>query len=343
MAKIERLKFKGWPHVLKSQQFTRKWIEKVLFPVANRIEKKLKKKKKLKTLKNKTMVSIFASESSRTRASLEIGFTLLGGKVAFSSPNANISGAMGKGESFCDTLRLFEAYHTDVIVARNDNPNELPINEIAKPMQTPVINAGDGAGKDKQHPTQALLDIYTIYKYFGKIDGLSIAMIGDLKNGRTIRSLCYLLGKWKVNHIYLISPKKLRIEEDIKKYLKRHNTSFSEHQDLRTIAPEVDVFYQTRTQTNLGSPKTNRKGKTEFTIINNEILKIAKKNSIIMHPLPCLKEIDRSCVDKDKRAIYFEGKNGKPSQTQCGLLIRMALLITTLAPKKASKYIKRYI
>jgi aspartate carbamoyltransferase catalytic subunit len=342
------LKFEGYPHVLKSQQFSRKWVEKVLFPLSDKISNLLKKKNRDKLrnlLKNKTMVSLFASESSRTRASHEIGFNLMGGKVAFTSASANISSAMGKGESFEDTVKLFDQYHCDLIVARNDSAEQMPIDSIARGIRTPIINAGDGAGKDKQHPTQALLDIYTIYKHLGKMDNLRIAVIGDLKNGRTVRSLCYLLAKWRIKHIYLVSPLKLKVSADIKSYLRRHNIKFSEHCDIRKIAPKVNVFYQTRTQTNLGSPKMSR-SKTnkskEFTIINKEVLNLCSKskNSIIMHPLPCLEEITRNEVDKDPRSVYFESKTSVPSQLKCGLITRMAIMLLMLNPKKAKAILK---
>jgi len=351
--KIVDLKFKGYPHVLKSQQFDRQWVERILLPLSDKIEEFLKKKPKAlnKLLRDRNLISIFAAESSRTRASHEIGFNLLGGRVAFSSPNANISGAMGKGESFEDTLRLFDHYHCDIIVARNDDPKQKSIAQIAPKMKTPVINAGDGAGKNKQHPTQALLDIYTIYRHMtpkgmgrGRgmgmgIENLKIAMIGDLKNGRTIRSLCYLLGKWRIKHIYFVSPKTLKIDKDIKSYLKQKKINFSEHGDIRKVAAKINVFYQTRTQTNLGSPKTNRNNNNEFTTINKEVLKLAPPypHSIIMHPLPCLEEINRKEVDKDPRAVYINKTKNNPSQITCGLITRMALMLIILNPKKARR------
>jgi len=334
----EKVKWDGYPHVLKSQQFDKKWVEDVLFPLANKIEKLFGRKKLRKLLKGKTMASVFASESTRTRASHEIGFTHLGGKVAFSSQNANLSGAMGKGESFKDTLKVFDSYNLDLIVARNDSLKETPIIDIAKGLNTPIINAGDGAGKDKQHPTQALLDLYTIYKHLGKIKGLNIAMIGDLKNGRTVRSLCYLLAKWNINHIYFVAPKALKIGKDILAYLKSKDIKFSEHRNLKTIASKIDVFYQTRTQTNLGSRKDTRLNNLEdITIIDKEILKLGKKTSIIMHPLPCLDEIVRSEVDNDPRAIYINNSNNLPSQLKCGLIIRIALMLLIIAPHKSVK------
>jgi len=333
---VQAVKFEGWPHILRAQQFNRKYVESVLFPLTGRLEKMLAVRSCKHLLDGKGMVSIFASESSRTRGSEEIGFGHLGGRVSFSAPGAKLSGAMGKGETFADTVMVFDEYDADVIVVRNDDPAELPIAQIAEGMRTPVISAGDGAGKDKQHPTQALLDIYTVYRYFDGIDGVSVAMIGDLKNGRTVRSLCYLLAKWKIGKLYLVSPPSLKIGDDIKQYLKRHRVDFLECKDVRDVADRADVFYQTRTQTNLGSGLVDRKDpKNGFTIINAEVMRMMKEDAIVMHPLPCLGEIVRSEVDNDRRAVYFRGRRGQPSQIRCGLLTRMAELLVVVSPEVA--------
>jgi aspartate carbamoyltransferase len=335
---VQAIKFDGWPHILKSQQFSRNYVEQVLFPLTDRLGKMLTVKSCAHLLDGKQMITLFTAESTRTRSSEEIAMHQLGGQVVFSAPGAKFSSAMGKGEPLEDTIWSLNetGVGTDVLVVRNDDPEQAAICKLAKFSKIPIINAGDGADKDKQHPTQALLDLYTIYKHLGVIDGISVAFIGDLKNGRTVRSLCYLLAKWRVSKIYFISAPGLEIGVDIKKYLNRHNIVFYECQDIRDIAGIVDVFYQTRTQTNLGSDSVDRSDpKNGFTIINGKVVRMMKMGAIIMHPLPCLGEIVRNEVDKDERAVYREGRNGKPSQMKCGLITRMAELLLVVSPEVA--------
>jgi len=283
-------------------------------------------------LLDKEMISLFCGESTRTRASFEIAMHRLGGKVIVSSPNARLSSAMGKGEHFYDTCLALIEYGGDVLIIRNDGNEEL--GKLAVLSSIPIINAADNAEKDKQHPTQALLDLYTIQRRLGRIDGISVAMIGDLRNGRTVRSLSYLLAKFKGIRIFFVSPLQLQIGADIKEYLTRHGVEFSEHLDVREVAPHADVFYQTRTQKNLGTEDWDRADEAHgLTIIDKRVLDLAKLDSIIMHPLPCVGEIVREEVDPDPRAIYIESKNGKPSQVKCGLFIRMALLLIVISPE----------
>lgn len=333
---VEIIKFDGYPHILKSQQFSRSYMENVFIPLCDRMEKMLAVKSCSHLLDGKGMISLFTAESTRTRGSEEIAFCLLGGRVILSVAGAKFSSAMGKDESLLDTVLVLGEYGADVIVVRNDSSKEMSIAEIAERMQVPIINAGDGADKDKQHPTQALLDLYTIYKYFGVIDGISVAMIGDLANGRTVRSLCYLLAKWKIGRIYFVSPPSLLIGDDIKEHLVKHSVEFSECSDVRDIAGKVDVFYQTRTQTNLGSAAVDRADpKNGFTILNGEVVRAAKDDATFMHPLPCLGEIIRSEVDHDHRAVYMKGQRGKPSQLKCGIITRMAESLIVVSPEVA--------
>ena len=335
---IKDLEFKGRPHILKSQQFTRTFAERGFFPLSDRMEKMLEAGSCSHLLEGKEMISLFTAESTRTRSSEEIAMNKLGGKVIFSAPGAKFSSAMGKGESLEDTIMALNecGYGAHLLVVRNDDPTQKAISKIAIHSKIPIINAGDGADEDKQHPTQALLDLYTIYRYFGVIDGISVAMIGDLKNGRTVRSLCYLLAKWKVGTIYLVSPPDFRIGDDIKAYLKRHGVKFCECTDIRDVASTADVLYQTRTQTNLGSKAWDRNDeKNGLTIINKTVLGLMKKSAIIMHPFPCMGEIVRHDVDPDPRAVYIQGRNGKPSQMRCGLITRMAEILIVVSPKIA--------
>jgi aspartate carbamoyltransferase catalytic subunit len=179
----------------------------------------------------------------------------------------------------------------------------------------PVINAGDGTG---QHPTQALLDLYTIKKELKKIDGVSIAFIGDLKHGRTIRSLAYLLGKYRGVQIFFVSPKALRVGEDIKNYLKKYNVSFMEAEDLNAVVHKVDVLYQTRIQKERFKNDAEYKKYKGCYRIDANLVKKMKAGSIIMHPLPRVDEISPE-IDTSPQAVYFK-------QARYGLLIRMALL-----------------
>jgi aspartate carbamoyltransferase catalytic subunit len=299
-------------HIIESQQFDRDFLEKELFPLAKEMEA-IAKKGGADVLSEKRMISLFYEPSTRTRASFEMAIDLLGGKVVFSTENARQFSSAAKGETLEDTIIILNAYQPDVIVLRYDE--EGGAKKAADVSEVPIINAGDGAG---QHPTQALLDLYTIQKEIGKIAGTSIAMVGDLVRGRTVRSLSYLYTKFPEVKIYFVSPEAAQIRGDIKDYLKKHNIWFSEKSDLRNIAPLVDVIYQTRTQKERGALPENDKKTKEFCIVNQEVLNLMKRDAIIMHPLPRVDEISPE-VDSDPRAAYFR-------QAENGLYVRMALL-----------------
>ena len=193
-------------HVVESQQFGRKLLSS-LFSMADKLEKKTET-----PLKGKIMAALFYEPSTRTRFSFESAMLRLGGSV-ITTENAKEFSSAAKGETLEDSIRVINNY-VDVIVLRHYE--EGASARAARVSRVPVINAGDGAG---QHPTQALLDLYTIKKELGKIDGISIAFVGDLLHGRTIRSLSYLLGKYKNIKIYFVSPRALKVGEDIKAYM----------------------------------------------------------------------------------------------------------------------------
>jgi aspartate carbamoyltransferase catalytic subunit len=246
----------------------------------------------------------------------------LGGEV-ISTENAQQFSSKAKGESLEDSIRVISAY-CDVIVLRYHK--EGGADRAQRSSKVPVLNAGDGKG---QHPTQALLDLYTIRKSFGSVNGLTVAMVGDLANGRTVRSLSYFLAKhYPGNRIIFVSPKQTKMGDDIKAYLVEHKVKWSETDDLRAAAQEADVLYQTRVQRERfqdGAQSTYEevvKESERFTI-NSEILGLMKKKAIIMHPLPRVTEISYT-VDQDPRARYFE-------QAENGLYVRMALLKMILA------------
>jgi len=297
---------------VEAQQFDRTWLENEFFPEAKKMEKVVEKGGS-NILSGKRMITFFYEPSTRTRCSFEMAMNFLGGKIVFSTENAREFSSVAKGETVEDTMRVLSGYRPDVIVLRSDE--EGMAKRAAEVSSVPIINAGDGMG---QHPTQALLDLYTILKEIGKIDGISIAMVGDLARGRTVRSLAYLLGKFIDVRIYFISPEVVRIREDIKDYLKRHNVQFTEEHDLREVAPKADVIYQTRIQRERRTLRERLEKEKGFYIVNKEILDLMKKDAIIMHPLPRNEEISPE-VDGDSRAAYFR-------QAENGLYVRMALL-----------------
>jgi len=292
-------------HVIESQQFDRKII-KLLFKTADSFLKSRKN-----PLKGKIMASLFHEPSTRTRFSFESAMLGLGGKV-ISTENASEFSSAAKGETLEDTIRVMSQY-ADIIVLRH--PKQGASKRAAAVSEVPIINAGDGAG---QHPTQALLDLYTIQKELGKIDGIHIALVGDLKNGRTVRSLAYLLGKYKDISVTFISPKPLRIGFDIKKYLDQHNVIWEEQEKWDGILKNMDVIYQTRIQKERFKKAGDyKKFKGKYILTLKEV-KQMKKNSVIMHPLPRVDEIATE-VDASPKAAYFR-------QAKYGLLVRMALL-----------------
>lgn len=292
-------------HVIESQQFDRKTIEKI-FKVADSLGKKHGT-----PLRGKIMASLFYEPSTRTRFSFESAMLRLGGSV-ITTENAKEFSSVSKGETLEDSIRVIAGY-ADVIVLRHDEEGSAKRASLVSDV--PVINAGDGSG---QHPTQALLDLYTIRREIGKIDGIRIAFVGDLKHGRTIRSLSYLLGKYQGVKIWFVSPKGLRVGEDIKEYLHKHGVTFTETEDPDAVVPQVDVLYQTRIQ------KERFKNAKEYANfkgcykIDLALVKRMKRKSIIMHPLPRVDEIATE-VDASPKAVYFR-------QARYGLLVRMALL-----------------
>jgi aspartate carbamoyltransferase catalytic subunit len=297
--------------IIKAQQFDKRTIERI-FATAARMEESVP----AKILDGKIMATLFYEPSTRTRLSFEAAMLRLGGQV-ISTENAKEFSSAAKGESLEDSIRVASGY-ADIVVLRYDNEGGAA-RAVAFSKGVPIINAGDGAG---QHPTQALLDLYTIKKRFGKIEGLEIAMVGDLLNGRTVRSLAYFLAKhYPKNTIYFVSPEVSRMKDDIKNYLDRYRMKWIETGDLKPILPRLDVIYQTRVQ------KERFRNSDTYSLvceqsnalaITRHTLKAMKPEAIIMHPLPRLCEISY-VVDKDPRAHYFH-------QARNGLYVRMALL-----------------
>lgn len=264
-------------------------------------------------LAGKILATLFYEPSTRTRLSFESAMLRLGGNV-ISTENAKEFSSAIKGESIEDTIRIVSAY-SDVIVMRHYEDGSAKKAALVSPV--PVINAGDGKG---QHPTQALLDLYTIWKEIGHIDTITVAMVGDLKYGRTIRSLCYLLGKFKNIKIIFISPESLSVNDDIKNYLRKQHIEFEEQIDMDKNLPNIDILYMTRIQKERMTPDEYKNSAGNYRI-TEENINLLKESARLMHPLPHVEEIDLTIETEknDKRVAYFR-------QAENGLYIRMALL-----------------
>jgi len=302
-------------HIIESQQFTLPILGE-LFTLADAMERILRRGG-TSDYERKVMASLFYEPSTRTRFSFESAMLRLGGKV-ISTERAQEFSSVIMGETLEDTIRVVNNY-ADVIVLRHNEVGGAA--RAAAVSSIPVINAGDGKGG--QHPTQALLDLYTIYKERKAIDGVNIAMVGNLAEGRTVRSLAYLLGKFERVKIFFVAPPSLQMREDILQYLESHNIWYTLETNLAKVLPEVDVVYMTRLTEEVPSqtPQADE-GRSHHYFLDQHMINILPQHALIMHPLPRLTEIDPS-IDKDRRAAYFR-------QTYNGVLIRMALLATVL-------------
>lgn len=296
-------------HVVGAKQFDRPTLER-LFEAAERMEH-IVKEGGTNRYANKILTTLFFEASTRTRLSFESAMHRLGGRVITTENAAQFSSTI-KGETLEDTIRIVSGY-CDLIVMRH---TEIGAAERATAVATvPVINAGDGAG---EHPTQALLDIYSIHKELGRIDGLHIAMIGDLAYGRTVHSLSYLLTNYKDVHIHYVAPENVRIPPEVKRYLEEKGVTYEESADLIQAAEAADVVYQTRIQKERFLSMEEYEKAYGRYIIDTSVLERMRKDAIVLHPLPRAGEID-AAVDADPRAAYFR-------QAQNGLYLRMALI-----------------
>ncbi|KAK4254667.1 hypothetical protein QN277_010016 [Acacia crassicarpa] len=297
--------------VIEAQQFDRDTLS-AIFQVTREMENIEKNSPGSQLLKGYLMATLFYEPSTRTRLSFESAMKRLGGEV-LTTENAREFSSAAKGETLEDTIRTVEGY-SDIIVMRHFESGAA--RRAAATAGIPIINAGDGPG---QHPTQALLDVYTIEREIGKLDGIKVGLVGDLANGRTVRSLAYLLAKYNDVKIYFVSPDVVKMKDDIKSYLTSMGVEWEESADLMEVASECDVLYQTRIQKERFGERIDQyeEARGKF-IINKDVLKAMKKHAVVMHPLPRLDEIAVD-VDSDPRAAYFR-------QAKNGLYIRMALL-----------------
>ena len=263
----------------------------------------------------KILASLFYEPSTRTRFSFEAAMMRLGGKIlGFSEPNSTSS---AKGETLADTIRMVSIY-SDIIAMRH--PKEGSAKVASMYSSVPIINAGDGG---HQHPTQTLTDLLTIKSQKQKLEGHTIGICGDLKNGRTVQSLIAAMSRYEGIEFILISPKELVIPEYIREeILKRKNISFREVENIDDVIHELDILYMTRIQKERFFNEEEYLRLKDSYILDNEKMQKAKSDMIIMHPLPRVNEIAIE-VDNDKRAVYFK-------QAEYGMYVRMALIVKLL-------------
>jgi len=298
--------------ILSVSQFARKELDDV-FSVAREMRAMVERVGAFDLLKGKILANLFYEPSTRTSSSFLAAMERLGGSVI--PINEVTYSSVTKGETLEDTIRTLECY-ADVLVLRHP---EVGAAERAAAVTTkPVINAGDGIG---EHPTQALLDLFTIYEEFGHVDGLTVTMLGDLRYGRTVHSLARLLASFDVGIRY-VSPPSLRLPESLADEIRGRGIPQEEHTELDGVLATTDVLYVTRVQRERFEDPAAYERLAGSYVIDSGTMQHAKERMIVMHPLPRVNEIARE-VDDDPRAAYFR-------QMTYGLFVRMALLAMVL-------------
>jgi len=298
--------------ILSVDQFCRADLEYV-FGVAHEMNEMVARVGSFDLLKGKIMASLFYEPSTRTSSSFMSAMERLGGSVI---PINNVQySSVSKGESLPDTVRTLECY-ADVIVLRHPDVGASAL--AAEYCRKPVINAGDGVG---EHPTQALLDLFTIISELGRVDGLTVTLLGDLKYGRTVHSLARLLSLFDVRLNY-VSPEVLAMPPEIVAGLREKGVDQRESETLAPVLADTDVLYVTRVQRERFANAEEYEGVKGAYVITPETMAAAGERMILMHPLPRVGEIDLA-VDDDPRAAYFR-------QMQYGMYVRMALLSMVL-------------
>lgn len=267
-------------------------------------------------MEGKILSSLFFEPSTRTRLSFESAMIRLGGKVIGFSEASNTS--VSKGESLEDTVRTVEQY-ADIIAMRH--PKEGSAQQASNVLNIPFVNAGDGKN---QHPTQTLTDLVTIKREKGRLNNLKVAMIGDLKNGRTVHSLLSALSLYEGNQFYFVSPDELKMPEKYKE--KIVNGTYTEHRTIEEIISECDIIYMTRIQRERFESQELYDQLKGCYVLDANLMAFAKPDAIVLHPLPRVDEIAVE-VDTDPRAKYFE-------QAKNGVFARMALIIKLVSEKE---------
>ncbi len=260
-------------------------------------------------MSSKVMASLFYEPSSRTRNSFGTAMQRLGGKIiGFSGTE---SSSVSKGESLHDTVKMFELY-SDFIVIRH--PLDGSAQWSADVSKKPVVNAGDGKN---QHPTQTLLDLLSIKETQKKLENLHVAMVGDLKYGRTVHSLAIALSYYNAK-LYFVAPESLRMPQSIKQILREKKVEFSEHEKIEEISEKADIIYMTRIQRERFSDQNEYEKVKGVYVLRNSMIQRSKDNMRILHPLPRVNEIALE-VDRTKHAYYFE-------QAENGIFVRQAII-----------------
>lgn len=301
--------------MIEPQQFSRAKLEE-LFMSADEM-RRVRGRGRSTVLEGKSMATLFYEPSTRTRLSFEEAMWALGGRVLSVPDAANIS-SFQKGETYEDTVRVVPA---DVIVLRTKE--EGAAARAAEVSPVPIINAGDGPG---YHPTQALLDVYTLRNELHAIDGVKVALVGDIQHGRAVRSFAYLLGKFEGVRIFFVCGEGMEVHHDILRHLSEHKVSYTIEHDLAPVASEVDVIYMTRFQKErIAGDMVPLQAAYDTTVLTEEVVRRMRAHTIVMHPLPRIKEIPK-WFDADHRAAYFrQSANGVPT--------RMALLAEILGSR----------
>jgi len=298
--------------IISVRQFSRDNLS-YIFGVADEMRAIVKRVGSSDLLKGHVLACVFYEPSTRTSSSFVAAMSRLGGSVI--PINEVRYSSVTKGESLPDTIRTLESY-ADVIVLRHPDVGASEV--AAEYARKPIINAGDGVG---EHPTQALLDLYTIRAELGRIDGLHVAMVGDLRYGRTVHSLARLLCLYDVKMTF-ISPEILRLPLDVMNEVKDQGKEVRETYDVHEAIADLDVLYVTRVQRERFADQAQYEAVKDYYVITPELMERAKQNTIIMHPLPRVSEISYA-LDDDPRAAYFR-------QMENGMYIRMALLAAVL-------------
>lgn len=296
-------------HILEVRQFSRQEME-VLFEEAESLEQ-LEAYVGSRLMEGRIMATLFYEPSTRTRLSFEAAMIKLGGAI-LSVENAGASSSAAKGESIEDTIRMVQNY-ADIIVLRHWESGAA--HRAAAVAAVPIINAGDG---NREHPTQALLDVFTIRRELGRIDGLSIGLVGDLVHGRAAHSVALCLSRFKQITLYLVAPRELQVEPAMIDDLRGGGLNVIQVERLEDVARHLDVVYMTRVQRERFSSLELYERVRGTYRMDSAMLARLKSNAIILHPLPRLDEIEPE-VDADPRAAYFR-------QARHGLTIRMALI-----------------
>ncbi len=310
-------------HILSIDQFDRSDIEK-LFAVADKLEPFASKEKITRVLEGAILGNMFFEPSTRTRISFGASFNLLGGNVREITEVG--SSSLAKGESLADTAQVLSGY-SDIIVLRH--PENGSVQKFADASRVPVINAGDGSN---EHPSQALLDLYTIEKELSlnnkNLDNLRIALVGDLKYGRAVHSLCKILSKFSNVNMNLVSPGELRLPEDLLNQLNEAGVSVIQTENLEEGISEVDIIYVTRVQEERFKNKEDANKYRGLLSLNQSIYTAnCEPNTVIMHPLPRdsrsdANELDRDLYENPNLAIFRQADNG--------VVIRMAIFALVL-------------